>query len=483
MKAENLLAVIPLALLCACASNESDTAKTPTVYWKAPKAALPENYIAPSQILDDKILDQAKETRAKKAELDLPDLIDIALENNTSTRIYWFRAKQYAAQKGQANSAYLPTVDIGANVSRAKLRSASASYPPIGSYWQTGYGPTLELNWLLYDFGKREATSLAAKEALRAANFDYNQSVQDLVLNVNEAYFALYSAKGSVKAARASLNDAKTAYDAARAKFKEGVGTKQDMLRALANSKNAQFVLEQNIAQVESCKAKLAQVLGIEISKNLKVSDNVNIPSSPQAKEQVESLMAQSLKRRESILAAYASLRAAQAETKAEKLDYLPKISFVGSGTWTDYTDSPYTNAPNYNYAGGFALSWNIFDGFNRQYKIVGKKAAERAQAQTLKAQMLEVISSVWENYYAYKSAVKQVESSAAAVNASRESYNATKTAYENGVSSLTDLLSAQSYLATARQQHVSAKASLALAVARLAHATGTFFNESETEK
>lgn len=55
-------------------------------------------------------------------ELALDDLVDLALENNTATRIYWFQAKSYAAQKGSAMAAYYPQVSVGAQVYRSKIR-------------------------------------------------------------------------------------------------------------------------------------------------------------------------------------------------------------------------------------------------------------------------------------------------------------------------------------------------------------------------
>ncbi len=484
MNLKNIIILAPV-LLAGCMSQvDSEVAKSPTVYWKTPKEALPAKYIEAGQIKTDKIVGEnkvksASEKIANKEALSLPDLIDIALENNTQTRQYWFQAKIYAAQKGVVDSQYMPTLDLTFQAYREKTKALTyESSAAIGSFYDTGYGPTLELNWLLYDFGKREASSLAAKESLRAANFDYNQSIQDLVLSVNESYFSLYEAMGSVKASLADLQDAETAYTSSKEKFEQGVGNKQDMLRALANAKNALFNVEKDNAMVESARASLARVLGLEVSANIIISEDINIPVSEESKESVDTLMTESLKRREDILAAYARLRASEANTTAAEREYLPKLGFTAGLQWLDYAGSPYVNDPYYNYSAGLVLSWNIFDGFNREYEIISKKAQERIEAQELKASMIEVISNVWTYYFAYQGAIKQVESSKAAMEAGEESYLATKTGYENGVNSLTDLLSAQSFLATARQQHVTANSNLAISIARLAHSTGVLFNE-----
>ena len=140
---------------------------------------------------------------------------------------------------------------------------------------------------------------------------------------------------------------------------------------------------------------------------------------------------------------------------------------------WTDYTGNEFYGTPANQYSLGAQLTWDIFEGFSRQYELISSRAKERAAAQQLKETEISIISAVWTYYYAYTSALKQLDSTTAAVEASQEAYNATKAAYDNGVSTLTDLLNAQSLLSQARSQKVSAESSLAISIAQLAHATG----------
>ena len=461
-------------------SVDGEVAKTPSRYWKAPKEAMPSEQIQPEQIKTSKIIRKEKilpasDKMAAGTPLSLADIVDITLENNTSTRQYWYQAKVYAAQKGMQNAQYMPSVSVGAQVYRAKNRvTGYGTTPPVGSFWESGYGPTLQINWMLYDFGKREANVDVALENLRAANFDYNQSIQDAVLSVSVAYFNLYEAMGAIKASLADLRDARTAYESANAKMKQGVGNRQDMLIALANAKNAEFALEKNRAYEEQCRASLAAAMGIKVDSNLKISEDVKVPDSAESEKKIESLIAEALSERQSVLSAYASMRAAKRSADAAYDDYFPTISAVGTGQWTDYISSPYDGAPAYGFSGGIALTWNLFDGFVRQYELISANAKERAAAMKLKEAQIKIISDVWTYFYAYKSALKQVESARAAVEANEQACNAVKIGYDNGINSLVDLLTAQANLATARQQSVSASAYLAQSIVQLAHATGT---------
>ncbi len=492
------------ALLSAagCVDVDKETAPLPSKYWKAPEDAVPRDVVEPERIKTDGISDGeeggTKDSRADNGrevpasataallagrEINLSEAVDIALENNAQTRIYWFQAKTYAANLGKAASAYYPRVSIGAQVYRSKtLQSLAYNLPvPIGAYYETGFGPSAEINWMLYDFGQREALVESAREALRAANFDYNQTIQTVVLNVNVAYYGLYAAMGNVKAAETSLKDARTAYESADYKYREGVGNKQDMLNALANAKTAEFNLENAKSAVESARASLAAALGVRVGSSLRISDKVKLPSSADSAKKIDELVAKAMRSRQTLLASYARLRKSAADTEAARRSFLPSIGAAASGTYLDYTHEG--RSEQYAMQAGFTLSWSIFEGFTRMYNLIGAKAAERAQEQNLKDSEIRIISDVWSAYHDYKSSMKQIASAKAAVKASKEAYDATRIGYENGVSSITDLLNSQSRLSAARQQRVSADSNLAVSIAKLAYATGSLIANTGSDE
>lgn len=489
-------AVSAAAFACGCVNVDREVAETPSVYWKAPKDAMPSEYYKPSQIKTDKIEKSEDATEkaqkggeaasdgAQKAaprnltpsekllaggELTLPELIDIALENNPTTRMYWFQAKQYAAAQGKAEASYYPQVSVGAQVYRDKTKTSAANLVPVGAYYETAYGPSAQISWLLFDFGKREAQVESAREALRAANFEYNQALQDVFLNVNVAFFRYYAALGSVKAAQLDVEDSKTSYESADRKLRDGVGNKQDMLNALASLRTAEFTLESKKSDVETARANLANAMGVNAADLRNISENVNIPTA--SEKRIDELVAQAMRSRQSLLAGYAKLRKTQSDVKTAKRDFLPQLNAQGSASYMWYTETPREDA--YQYQFGLAASWSIFEGFARKYELIGAKAAERAQAQQLKAEEISIISDIWAYYHVYQSSLKQIASSEASVEAASEAYEATKIGFANGVNSITDLLNAQTRLASARQSNVNARSSLAIAVARLSHAVG----------
>ena len=101
----------------------------------------------------------------------------------------------------------------------------------------------MTLGYLLLDFGGRDASVEAARQALFAANWNQNQAIQDVLLNVAQAYYAYVGAKAQVGAAEATLRDAETSLRSADARLRYGAGTIADVYQARADAAQATLVL------------------------------------------------------------------------------------------------------------------------------------------------------------------------------------------------------------------------------------------------
>jgi outer membrane protein len=161
------LILLLLVTGCASARNDVGTAKSPSTQWTPPANAVPAA------------------TPASRNDLTLPpnftpgmpitlaQVVDIALANNSTTRLAWLQARAAQAGVGSAESAYLPEVDVDAQIANLRTTSTAA---------QTTFGPSLALNYLLFDFGGRAATVEGARQALIASDFLHNQAIQDVIL-------------------------------------------------------------------------------------------------------------------------------------------------------------------------------------------------------------------------------------------------------------------------------------------------------------
>jgi outer membrane protein TolC len=464
-----LLAVLALPF-AGCVDVDKETAPTARDYWKPSDEAKPKDALTLPPPKPGNGGEQANQ-----GPLQLPALVDIALSNNPTTRQAWYQAKASAALLGETNSQYYPQITVNATLDRNKVRNVAfnGQTTNANTNWSTFYGPSVEINYLLWNFGANYAQSDAARQTMYAANYAYNQQIQDVILSTELAYFNFNAGLGFVDAANATLQDAQTSYAAADQKLKTGLGNKQDALQSLAQVKNAEFQLEQAQAQVETARAQLANALGIQVSDALDIVPNQTPPELSLIDKEISSLLAMAMRQRPTLMAAYANLQAQKYNLEVARANRWPVISAFGSADYGYYSAGVTAGNPYNNYTVGVQLSWELFTGFNTMYSIINAQDQQRAAEQSLRAQELQVVSDVWNFYYSFKSAQRQVESTAAQVTAQEEAYNAINLGYKTGLNSYVDLETALSNLATARQQQVQANANLGTAISNLAHATG----------
>ena len=94
-----------------------------------------------------------------------------------------------------------------------------------------------------------------------------------------------------------------------------------------------------------------------------------------------------------------------------------------------------------------------------------------RAEADTLEQQ---VILDVWTSYYFFQTATQLVRTSRDLLASAEQSERVALGRYKEGVGTIIDLLTAQAALASARSQEIQARSGWFVALAKLAHDTGT---------
>lgn len=441
---------------CVGPSVERSVAPNPTIAWTPPAAA--KSPPAPATAL----------TRvAPGRTLDLATVVELALEHNASTRLAWLGAKIAAAQELEARSARLPQASVG--FSRAER---SIGLPTGGGETRAIItGPSYALSQLLFSSGAVAASHDAAREALFAANFSYNQALQDVLLATQLTYFQLVSAQASVEAAKAGLEEATVAREAADQRVVAGLAPRSELLRADAALRNAEFLLEQQRTAVEAARAALSSTIGTVLPADTAFTPPPKLARPEAELAKIETLVRDALERRASLQAAQANVRASEHAYRASRASAWPTAAASFGGQRTYVRNRPGNPTDDWTFA--LSLEWNIFDGFGKEARAAAARARLQSAQESARAQEVGVASDVWAQYYRLQSAGKQLRSAEAALGAASEGFRIVEEGYRTGINSVTDLLIAQRELAFARQQQVQAEYGLTTAVAQLAHATG----------
>ena len=175
-----------------------------------------------------------------------------------------------------------------------------------------------------------------------------------------------------------------------------------------------------------------------------------------------------------------AGLRGREAALRAARSALYPSLNLGGSANqlWYEYNSGPELYDDSYSYSGFLALKWDIFTGFSDREKKRQAEAEAEAVREELAAAEIQASAEVWSKYYAFKTAVRKYGFSQSYLETAQESYNLARESYESGLKSILDLLQSQSDLSTARSQLISAERDVFVALAELAHATGTLTRE-----
>jgi outer membrane protein len=411
---------------------------------------------------------------ARIQQLTLVDVVDLALQNNPATRASWFQARAAADVLGSARGRYFPTVD--ANATAARIRSPATTTRPGGT--RTEYGPTMTLNFLLFDFGGRGGAVERAKQNLFAADFTHNATLQNVVLQAEAAYFSYMATLALLNAQRSAIAEAQANLNAAEQRNKVGLATIADVLQAKTAFSQERLNLETIQGNLQAARGSLASALGLPANLPFDLSPlPATIPVGTISLS-VDSVINDALRNRPDLAAARAQAAAAAAQVRVARSAELPALTLNGNAGRT-YSTPPVFAGPSYGATVGLSLP--LFNGFSRQYDV----AAARAQADALSAladqTRQNVITQVFVSYYALQTAEQRVATADDLLASAEQSVQVAAGRYREGVGSIIDLLTAQSALANARAQQVQSRWQWYTSLAQLARDTGVLGMHGET--
>jgi hypothetical protein len=265
--------------------------------------------------------------------LSLPELTEFAFRNNPKTRQTWLSARAAAAGVGVEQADLLPQISALYAGSRSQqVTSAGAIVAP-----QKRYGPTYSLSYLLYDFGVRDQQIAATEYRLLAMNLAHNRALQDVLFQVEQAYYRLIGNDALVQINAQSLANAEIALEAARKRQESGLATVADVYRADTLVAQAHLNLTRSRGELEKSRGQLAFVVGLPVNRRIAVRTLEAPPQSTEITTQIGDLLNRAKQTRPDLVAAEAQVRSAKASASAVARAGLPTIELVGGGELLRY--------------------------------------------------------------------------------------------------------------------------------------------------
>lgn len=403
---------------------------------------------------------------ARNQPLSLPELTEFALRNNPRTRQSWFAARAAAAGVGIEKADLLPQLSANYAMTRTQQVTNQGVLVP----WQTRYGPSISLSYLLYDFGVRGFQIETSEYRLLAANLSHNRVLQDVVFGVEQAYYRLIGNDALVRVNAQSLKNAETALEAVSKRRESGFATVADVYRAETLVAQARLNLTRSNGELEKSRGQLAFVVGLPVNVGIAVRPLEAPPQTKEISASIGDLLARAKASRPDLVAAEAQVRASRASANAVARAGMPSIEVVGGSGRTMFGDSR-PSASNYNI--GLAIRIPIFNGFRDTYSVRQAEAQAKAVEANRDALLGQAEVEVWHGYYDLTTVNSSISSTEAQVRSAEQTAQATLARYQSGFGSILDLITAQQDESNARVQRIQSYLDWFTTLARLQVAVG----------
>lgn len=456
---------------CCALAGEPGTPYSPKDLWVPPRELAREPVPPPEDI------EIPPDLSERIRSLTLTDLVDLALQRSPETRASWYAARSAREGMSAQKGTYYPQLDLAVEANRVHGSAVGGRF----TFDQRTVVPSVSLAYTLFDFGKRHVEVEEKRQELIAANWNHNATVQDIVLEVQLAYYQYLNARALLKAEEAAVREAETSLEAAEFRHRAGAATIADVLQARTSLSQAELFLETTRGQIQIIRGTIATSLGISPTSDFDVKGELpeELPLEQVSKD-IDSLIGEARALRPDLAAARAQASKARAHVRNVKAEGWPVLEAGGNLESVYYYDPDFTSD---NYSFGVSLRFPLFTGFRHMHEVhQAKEDLEAARAGITDLEQ-QVTLDVWTSYYKVKTASERIETSRDLLESAGKSYETSLGRYRAGVGDILELLRAQVALEAARAQAIGAKTDWLLSVAQLEHDVGTLWLSPEEKK
>ncbi|MEH2195834.1 MAG: TolC family protein [Nostoc sp.] len=391
--------------------------------------------------------------------ISLAQALELARRNNRDLQVAILQLERSRSSLRESQAALFPT--LGINSSITNNGNGFVSNPSQAS---TSFNGSAQLNYNLYTSGNRQATIQAAEEQLRVDEFNVETQSLTVRLNATTQYYNLQQADEQVRINRSAVENAQASLRDTQAREQAGVGTRFDVLQAQVNLANNQQQLTNAISQQQIARRQLATTLSLSQSFNITAADPVQLAGLwPQTLE--ESIIQAFQNRPE--LPQYLAQRNIYEQQRRQALSQLgPQISLASSYNLLDrYNDGVSVTD---GYSVGLQGSLTLYDGGAAKAKAAQSRANIAIAENQFASQRDQIRFNVEQYYSQLQSNLKNVETSAVALNQAREALNLARLRFQAGVGTQTEVIAAENDLTTAEGNRVTAILAYNTALANL---------------
>jgi len=420
--------------------------------------------------------------------LALDESIKIALERSLSVRSAYEEIKAKEFEELSLKADFYPKLSTSYKYTRldnSTVNDAKYTTYPYPSFSPREFSP-LETN--AYQFNITATQPLftgwrltivrdLAALGVDTAKIQKETVIQDLVLNVKEAYFGILKAEKLAKVAEQSVELLEAQLKVSQAFYDEGIIAKNDLLQTEVQMAQVRQDLIKATNGVELAKSLFNKLLRRELNQDLKIKDILDYYP---IRLLLDQCMEKAEQNRPEIKEVSLNVMSAEKNIDLNKSSYYPSVTLIGN--YQRETDdillasNPGEDPDNWTIT--LQGEWTFWEWKKKRHDVAAARAKLAKVNYILKEIKDNIQLEVKEAYLLLREAEKNILVAKKAVVQAEENFRMNEERYKQQVATSTDVLDALTLLTQAKTNYFNALSEHNTAWARLERAMGVGYNK-----
>lgn len=412
---------------------------------------------------------------ADNEKFDLHKCIEVALKENFDIIKAREAINRQIGLKIEARAANFPTISIAGNIEKIdEDRLPELNGAAFGT--DTNWTADIIAEQTIFAGARNYAGWSKAKYLEQASKYEFQGVVNDVLLQVQERFYALILASKQVKVQEEELKLLEEILKNERAKLEVGTVSDFTVLRAevaLANSRTP-LIRSQNDLRLSY--EELAKVLGINRLKRLNSDQPLEVEGELEfipIELDIDTLIKTAIKNRPEIHRAELVLKAEKEGVTIARSGFLPTLSVYSAYGADKSRFSDNLGDREEGWRAGARVSWNIFDSFATYGRVQSAESQKLIARSDLKNIRLGVDIEVRRAYSSFLEAKELTKASSKVVEQAEESLRLARVRADAGSGIQLDILDSQVALTEAKSNKIRALHDYNLALAKVNKAIG----------
>jgi outer membrane protein len=318
-----------------------------------------------------------------------------------------------------------------------------------------------------------ESLSRAARFSARAARQTYIRDRNELIYDIQNAYWTLVRARELKKLLDENVGMIQAHREDVQRLFEQGLAKNNDVLKVQVQLANTR------VSQSEAANGVRLAIMALDSLLGLSLDTEIEPTSRPEATGEAlaesNAVVEQALRERPEMKAVANQIEAAKAGLRAARAGRFPQLFLVGNYYYSNPNERvmPVEAVFNDTWDLSVALRYDLYNGRSTTFQM-RQARARLEQAQAGQAQLHDgIVLEVRKSQYDLQQARQKIDLAEEAVRQAEENYRITHERFKAGLTTNSELLDAEVFMLQTKVSHTEALIEFELARARLKKSLG----------